>query len=45
MYLLHIDLNVFLEAVTVEVQDQVVDKIKAIAHDNQRQLVSQLRFL
>lgn len=45
MYLLHIDLNVFLQAVAVQVQDQVVDKIKAVAHNDQRQLVSQLGFL
>lgn len=45
MYLLHIDLNVFLQAVAVQVQHQVMDEIKAIAHNNQRQLVSQLGFL
>lgn len=45
MYLLHVDLNVFLQAVAVQVQNQIVDKIKAVAHDDQRQLVSQLSFL
>jgi len=45
MYLLNVDLNVFLQAVAVEVQDQVVDKVKAVAHDDQRQLVGQLGFL
>lgn len=45
MYLLHVDLNVFLQAVAVQVQDQVMDKIKAVTHDYQRQLVSQLGFL
>lgn len=45
IYLLHIDLNVFLQAVAVQVQDQIVDKIKAVTHNDQRQLISQLGFL
>lgn len=45
MYLLHIDLNVFLQAVAVQVQHQIVDKIKAVTHNDQRQLVSQLCLL
>lgn len=45
MYLLHVDLNVFLQAVAVQVQHQIVDKIKAVTHNDQRQLVSQLGFL
>ena len=45
MYLLHIDLNVFLQAVAVQVQDQIVDKIKAVTHNDQRQLVRQLGLL
>lgn len=45
MYLLHIDLNVFLQAVAVQVQDQIMDKIKAVTHNDQRQLVGQLGFL
>lgn len=45
MHLLHIDLNVFLQAVAVQVQNQIVDKIEAVTHNDQRQLVSQLGFL
>lgn len=45
MYLLHIDLDVLLQAVAVQVQDQIVDKIKAVTHDDQRELISQLGFL
>lgn len=45
MYLLHVDLNVFLQAVAVQVQHQIVDKVKAVTHDDQRQLVSQLGLL
>lgn len=45
LYLLHIDLDVFLQAVAVQVEDQVVDKIKAVTHDDQRQLISQFGFL
>lgn len=45
MYLLHVDLNVFLQAVAIQVQHQIMDKIKAVTHNNQRQLVSQLGLL
>ncbi len=45
MYLLHVDLNVLLQAVAVQVQDQIMDKIKAVTYNDQRQLVSQLGFL
>lgn len=45
MYLLHVDLNVFLQTVAVQVQHQIVYKIKAITHNDQGQLVSQLCFL
>lgn len=45
LYLLNVDLNVFLKAVAIQVQDQVVDKIKAVTHDDQRQLVSKLSLL
>lgn len=44
-YLLHVDLDVFLQAVAVQVQDQIVDKVKAVTDDDQRQLVGQLGFL
>lgn len=44
-YLLHINLNVLLQIVAVQIKNQVVDKIKAVAHDDERQLISQFRFL
>lgn len=44
-YLLHINLDVFLEVVSVQVQDQIMDKIKAVTHDDQWKLVSQFCFL
>ena len=44
-HLLHIDLNVLLQVVAVQVQDQVVDKVKAVADDDEGQLVGQLGFL
>lgn len=44
-YLLHVDFNVFLQAVAVQVQDQIMDKVKAVTDDDQRQLVGQFRFL
>jgi hypothetical protein len=45
MYLLHIDLNVFLQGVAVQVEDQVVDKVEAVTHNDQGELISQLSFL
>lgn len=44
-YLLHVDFDVFLQTVAVQVQDQIVDKVEAVTDDDQRQLVGQLRFL
>lgn len=44
-YLLDVDLNVFLQVVFVQVEHEVVDKVKAIADDDERQLVSQSSFL
>lgn len=44
-YLLHINLNVLLQIVAVQIEDQVMDKIKAVAHDDKRQLISQFRLL
>lgn len=33
-YLLHIDLNVFLQVVSVQVQNQIVDKVKSVTHND-----------
>lgn len=43
--LLNVDLNVFLQIVAVEVEHQVVNKVEAVAHNDQGELVSQLGFL
>ena len=43
--LLYVDLNVFLQVVTVQVEYQIMDKVVAIAYNNQRQLVCQLCLL
>lgn len=43
-YLLHIDLNILLQAVSVQIQDQVVHEVESVAYDYQRQLVGQLSF-
>ncbi len=43
--LLHVDLNVLLQAVAIEIQHQIVDKVEPIAHNDQWELVSQLGFL
>ena len=45
VYLLDVDLNVLLQVVAVQVENQVVDKVETITHDDQRQLVRQLRLL
>lgn len=45
LYLLNIDLNVFLQVVAVQVEDQVVDKVKSVTDDDQWQLVSEFCFL
>lgn len=45
LYLLHVDLNVLLQAVAVQVQHQVMHKVKAITHNDQWQLVCQFGFL
>lgn len=44
-YLLYVYLNVFLQVVAVEVEHQVVDKVKAIAHDDEGKLVCQFGLL
>lgn len=42
---MYIDLNVLLQRVAIQIQHEVVDEVKTIAHDYQRQLVRQLRLL
>lgn len=44
-YLLYINLNIFLEIISIQIQHQVVDKVKAVAHDDERQLISEFSFL
>lgn len=44
-YLLNIDLNVLLQVVAIQVEDQVVDKVKTITDDDERELVSEFGFL
>lgn len=44
-HLLDINLNVLLQVVAVQVEDQVVDKVKTVADDDERQLVSKFGFL
>lgn len=42
---MHVDFNVFLEIVAVEIEHQVVNKVKAITHDDQRKLICKLGLL
>lgn len=44
-YFLHIDLNVFLQVVTVQVEDQVMHKVEAVTHNDEWELVGQLGLL
>lgn len=45
LYLLDVNLDVLLQVVAVQIKDQVVDKVEAVAHDDERQLIGQFRFL
>lgn len=45
LYLLNIDLNVLLQVVAVQVEDQVMDKVKSVADDDEWQLVGEFGFL
>ena len=38
-YLLNVDLDVLLKVVSVQVQHKIVDKVKPITHNYQRQLI------
>ena len=40
-----VDLDVLLQAVAIEVEDQVVDKVETITDDDEGKLVCQLGFL
>ena len=44
-YLLNIDLDVLLQVVAVQVEHQVVDKVKAVTDDDEWQLVGEFGFL
>ena len=44
-YLLHIDLDVLLQAVAVKVEDEVVDQIQPVTDDDEGQLISQFGLL
>lgn len=43
--LLHVDLDVLGQTVSVQVEHEVVHEVEAIAHDYERQLIGQLRLL
>ena len=44
-YFLHVDLDVLLQVVPVEVEHQVVDEVEAVAHNDEWQLVCELGLL
>lgn len=44
-HLLHIDFDVLLQVVSVQVQHEVMDEVEAIAHYDERQLISEFGFL
>lgn len=44
-YFLHVDFNVFLEIVAVQIEHQVMYKVKAITHNDQRKLICKLGLL
>lgn len=44
-YLLYVDLDVFLQGVAVQVEHEVVNQVKPVTHNDQWQLVRQLRLL
>ena len=41
-HLLHVDLNVLLEVVLVQVDDEVAHKVEAVAHNDEGKLIRQL---
>ena len=44
-YLLHVDLNVLLQVIAIQVEHKVVDKVEAVAYYNQRELICQFGLL
>ncbi len=44
-HLLHIDFDVLLEVVSIQVEYKIMDEVEAIAHNNERQLVGEFSFL
>lgn len=44
-HLLDINLDVLLQVVAVQIEHQVMDKVKAVAHNDERQLVRQFGLL
>ena len=44
-YLLHIDLNVLLQVIAIQVEHKVVDKVETVAYYNQGELISQFGLL
>lgn len=44
-HLLHIDFDVFLEVVSIQVEYKIMNEVEAIAHNNERQLVGEFSFL
>ena len=41
----HVNFDIFLEVITEEVEDQIVDKVESIADDNERELVGEFLLL
>ena len=44
-YLLHVDLNVLLQVIAIQVEHKVVDKVETVAYYNQGELISQFGLL
>jgi hypothetical protein len=44
-HLLHVDLNVLLEVVLVQVDDEVAHKVEAVAHNDKGKLIRQFGLL
>lgn len=42
---MHVDFNVLLQVVSVQVEYKIMDEVEAIAHNNERQLVGEFSFL
>ena len=42
---MYVNLDILLEIVSIEVQDQVMNIVKPITHNDERQLICQLGFL